>query len=91
MDSHEVTKKRETYFSNMYVLVQYVPIILYTIHLENHTQEGAPHSTEVQFVSFLSGGFTTMTVINPPERKLAKRISVHCVMDIRKDVLKVQV
>ena len=30
--------------------------------------------TEVCFVSF--GGFTTMTVINPPERKLAKRTSV---------------
>ena len=36
------------------------------------------HCTEVRFVSFLSGGFTIMAVINPPERKLAKRISVHC-------------
>ena len=34
--------------------------------------------TEVCFVSFLSGGFTTTAVINPPERKLAKRISVQC-------------
>ena len=32
--------------------------------------------TEVRFASFLSGGFTTMAVINPPERKLAKRTSV---------------
>ena len=32
--------------------------------------------TEVRFASFLSGGFTTMTVINPPEKKLAKRTSV---------------
>ena len=32
--------------------------------------------TEVRFASFLSGGFTTMAVINPPERKLAKRISL---------------
>jgi hypothetical protein len=32
----------------------------------------------VYFASFLSGGFTTMAVINPPERKLAKRTSVHC-------------
>ena len=31
--------------------------------------------------SFLSGGFTTMAVINPPERKLAKRISVDCTKD----------
>ena len=36
------------------------------------------HCTEVHFVSFLSGGFTTMVVINPPERKLAKRTSMHC-------------
>ena len=34
--------------------------------------------TEVHFASFFSGGFTTMTVINPLERKLAKRTSVHC-------------
>ena len=27
--------------------------------------------TEVRFVSFLSGGFTTLAVRNPPERKLA--------------------
>ena len=32
--------------------------------------------TEVSFASFLSGGFTTMAVINPPEWKLAKGISV---------------
>ena len=36
------------------------------------------HCTEVCFASFLSGGFTTMAVINPPESKLAKRTSVHC-------------
>ena len=35
--------------------------------------------TEVRFASFLSGGFTTMAVINPLERKLAKRTSVQCV------------
>ena len=34
--------------------------------------------TEVRFDSFLSGGFTTMAVINPPESKLAKRTSVQC-------------
>ena len=32
--------------------------------------------TKVSFASFLSGGFTIMTVINPPERKLAKRTYV---------------
>ena len=32
--------------------------------------------TEVHFTSFLSGELTTMAVINPPERKLAKHASV---------------
>ena len=41
-------------------------------------QQYSEHCTEVHFSSFLSGGFTTMAVINPPERKLAKRTSVHC-------------
>ena len=35
------------------------------------------HCTEVHFASFLSGGFITVIVVNPPERKLAKRTSVH--------------
>ena len=35
------------------------------------------HCTEVRFASFLSGGFTTMAVMNPPEKKLEKRTSVH--------------
>jgi hypothetical protein len=34
--------------------------------------------TEVSFASFLSGGSTSMAVINLPEKKLAKRTSVHC-------------
>ena len=34
------------------------------------------HCTEVHFSSFLYGGFTTMSVINPPERKLAKPLSI---------------
>ena len=33
-------------------------------------------STGVRSAGFLSGGFTTMVVINPPEKKLAKRTSV---------------
>ena len=32
--------------------------------------------TAVRFASFLSGGFTTMAVINPPEKRLTKRTSV---------------
>ena len=33
-------------------------------------------NTEVRFANLISGGFTTMAVINQLERKLAKRISV---------------
>ena len=32
----------------------------------------------IKFVSFLTSGFTNMAVMNPPEKKLAKRTSVHC-------------
>ena len=32
----------------------------------------------MRFVSFLSGGFITVIVVNPLDRKLAKRTSVHC-------------
>ena len=35
------------------------------------------HCTEVRFASLLSGGFTAMAVIIPPEKKLANRTSVH--------------
>ena len=35
------------------------------------------HFTEMRFASFLSGGFITAIVVNPPESKLAKRTSVH--------------
>ena len=37
--------------------------------------------TEVCFASFLSGGLTTVIVVNPPERKLAKRTSVQWFSD----------
>ena len=36
------------------------------------------HCIDVRFVSFLSGGFTTMAVVNPLENKLVNRTSVHC-------------
>ena len=36
------------------------------------------HRTEVRFAGFLSGGFITAIVVNPPESKLTKRTSVHC-------------
>ena len=39
------------------------------------------HCTEVRFASFLSGGFIAMALINPLERKLVKRTSVHCIKE----------
>ena len=51
-------------------LREYLP---FWLHLKNKV---ANHCPEVHFASFLSGGFTTMAVINPPERKLVKRTSV---------------
>ena len=50
------------------------------IQLEE-TNCGVLHITEVLFASFLSGGFTTLAVINPPERKLAIRTSVCWIVD----------
>ena len=32
------------------------------------------HCTEVRYASFLSGGFINVIVVNPPERRLAKRM-----------------
>ena len=43
---------------------------------------------EVRLASFLSGVFITATVVNPPERKLAKRTSVHCAYVFTKLVIK---
>ena len=38
----------------------------------------SPHCTEVHFASLFSCWFITAIVVNPPERKLAKRTSVQC-------------
>ena len=40
------------------------------------TPKQTAQCTEVRFASFLSGGFITAIVVNPPERKLAKRTYV---------------
>ena len=49
------------------------------------------HYTEVRFASFLSGEFITVIVVNPPERKLAKRTSVHCTVTTEVNTVKLQV
>ena len=46
------------------------------------------YHTEACFLSFLSGGFSTMVVINTLEKKLAKRTSVQCEKDKVSFVLK---
>ena len=43
-----------------------------------HTSFASQQCTGVRFDSLLSGRFTTMAVINAPERKMAKRTPVHC-------------
>ena len=49
------------------------------IRLKTIIHSHGPDVSEVRFTSFLSGGFTTMAVRNPPEKKLEKRTFVHCV------------
>ena len=44
-----------------------------------NSKQSPDRCTDVRFASFLSGGFTTMAAINPPEKKLAKRTSVRWV------------
>ena len=43
-----------------------------------YTEIQSYHRTEVHFASFLSGGFITGIVVDPPEKKLAKHTSVQC-------------
>ena len=45
----------------------------------------------MHFASLLSGGFTATTVINQPEKKLAKRTSVRCIVDKDRPRSRVQV
>ena len=53
----------------------------YVIVLSNHPlltkkPQGTQY-TEVRFANFFSGGFIAAIVVNPAERRLAKRTSVH--------------
>ena len=53
---------------------------MFTFQLNNTKRKKSPtpHGAEVCFASFLSGGFTTMAVMNPPEKRLKKHTSLHC-------------
>ena len=44
-----------------------------------------PHCTEVRFASFLSGGFATIAVMNPQEKRWEKRTFVHCIFSGKMD------
>ena len=46
----------------------------------NQGEAYSAHSTEVRFTSFLFGGFTTVALMNPPDKTLEKRISVHSLL-----------
>ena len=60
----------------LFFIVSYRLRALKTLYILFCPSKPANQRTEVRFASFLSGGFTTMAVINPPENKLAKRTSV---------------
>ena len=51
-------------------------LIYISLYMDTVKSGSVDRSTEVRFASFLSGGFTTMAVINRPEMKLAKCTSV---------------
>jgi len=54
--------------------------VLYIIRFHECYKENKQEAqcTEVHFYSFFSGGFIAAIVVNPPERKLAKRTSLQC-------------
>ena len=58
----------------LYISASFNKTTLSTKNAINHLV--SDQCTEVHFDSLFSGGFTTMAVINPPERKLTKRTSV---------------
>ena len=60
------------------VIPQYDDRLFFELRVHYKKNTNSVHVTELRFASFLSHGFATKAVINPPERKLAKRTSVHC-------------
>ena len=61
----------------------HLKIVLFRPHMNSYDTIGkkaekwvSPQCIEVRFVSLFSGRFITAIVVNPPERKLAKRTSV---------------
>ena len=56
--------------------------IFFFLGSEKESSVSNAHCTEVRLASFLYSGFNTMAmaVINPPEMKLALRISLQCIV-----------
>ena len=75
-----------TYDGEYFFFLKNLETYLEPAHLKSRSSSFFPSQrrtvvgwcTEVRFASFFSGGFITIAVINPPERKLAKRTSVSC-------------
>ena len=76
-----LTKNLKWYLINKYLLILWLltpELKLSSSQIDTCWCTSVHQCTEVRFVSFLSGGFITAIVVNPPERKLAKCTSVHC-------------
>ena len=83
-DSFAVMNKGKRLTSTRRPSSQYVEsknlTIFNIIRWDDKSTEKLSHCTEVGFTSLLAGRFTTLAVISPPERKLTKCISLHCLM-----------
>ena len=63
-------------------MLQFTALIYYAIHTCSQGNYIArPLCTEVRFASFRSDGIINAIIVNPPERKLAKRTSVKWVSE----------
>ena len=65
----EYVQIRVSSVNKLYVLYKMLFLVTTYLHFINHC-------TEVRFASLFPSGFNTVIVVNPPERKLAKRTSV---------------
>ena len=77
MSSYLVNKDLETYLAGITQPpnLPMQPILSHAVSITGSICRST-QCTEVRFASFLSGGFITAIVVNPPERKVTKRTSV---------------
>ena len=61
--------------------MKFTALLMYITMINGQRNETVlTHCTEVCFAIFFSGGFITVTVVNPPEKKLANCTYVHFVL-----------